>query len=104
MLIADTTSLEDTNRLERLSLKWTINGSTTFFWKMLMFSGEISIPAVFSRFSASSNNSSTQFAAGNTVSSSAQRVKLTKLGISSKLRCSVWSVLRLVGECNQECT
>ena len=50
MLIADTTSLEDANRLEILSFKWTINGSTTFFWKVVMSSGEISIPAVFSRF------------------------------------------------------
>ena len=92
MLIADTTSLEDTNRLEILSFKW-INGSTTFFWKVVMSSGEISILAVFSRFSASSNNSSAQFAAGKTVSSSAQRVESTKLGMSNKSRCSFWSVL-----------
>ena len=89
MLIADTTSLEDANRLEILSFKWTINGSTMFFWKVVMSSGEISIPAVFSRCSASSNNSSTQFAAGKTVSSSAQRVESTKLGMSNKSRCSV---------------
>ena len=84
MLIADTTSLEDANRLEILSFKWTINGSTTFFWKVVMSSGEISIPAVFYTCSASSNNSSTQFAAGKTVSSSAQRVESTKLGMSNK--------------------
>ena len=93
MLIVDTTSLEDANWLEILSFKWTINGSTRFFWKVVMSSREISIPAVFSRFSASSNNSTTQFAAGKTVSSSAQRVESTKVCASNKSRCSVWNVL-----------
>ena len=61
------TSLEDANLLEILSLKWTINGSSTFFWKVVMSSGKISIIAVFYRFSASSNNLSTLFTAGKTV-------------------------------------
>ena len=93
MLIADTISLEDANRLDILSFKWTINYPTIFFWKVVMCSREISIPAVFSKFSASSNNLSTQFAAGKTVSSSAQMVESSKLGMSNKLRCSVCSVL-----------
>ena len=66
-----------------------------------MSSREISIPAVFSRFLASSNNSSTQFAAGKTVLSSAQRVESNKLGMSNKLRCSVWSVLLSFATCGR---
>ena len=69
--------------------------------------GEISIPAVFSRFSASSNNSNTQFEVCKTESSSAQIGESTKLGMSNKLRCSVWGIAEFcdfLGECSQACT
>ena len=54
-----------------------------------------------SRFLASSNNWGTQFAAGKTLSSSAQRVESTKLGMSNTSRCSVWSVLLSFATCGR---
>ena len=92
MLIADTTSLDEAFQEEMLSFKCAMNGLTTFAWKVVMPSRETSMSAVLSRFSASSNNSSTQFAAGKTVSSSASRVESTKPGMMDKSRCSDWNV------------
>ena len=55
----------------------------------------ILIPAAFSRFSQSFNSLSIQFAAGESASSSAQKVELTKLHVDmrDKSRRSVWSIL-----------
>ena len=68
MLIVDKTSLDEANQEEMLFFKCAMNGLATFAWKVVMSSREVLISAFFSRFSASSNNSSTQFAAGKTVS------------------------------------
>ena len=75
-----------------------MNGLATFAWKVVKSSRETSMSAVFSRFSASSNNLSTQFAAGKAVSS---RVESTKLGMMDKSRCSVWSVLQNLASCGR---